>query len=407
MSKVFCSIPWSHLQVDPNGDVRPCCIMQPMQNSVIGNINKTSLEEIWNSDGIKSLRKNLMTEKGDARCEICYRNEAVGGGSFRTNVENNMVKSFSRVGEVIQSTQADGSCEEVNLEYWDFRFSNYCNFKCRTCNPSYSTSWLEDAKAMGQYIPDQGGWKNNSEGRVKLIESYADKVKEIYFAGGEPLIMEEHLKVLNLLKDKKRFDVKLRYNSNLSTLNFKGNDFVNDFWKQFKDVVISGSLDAVGEKSEYIRSGTNWTQLDRNIRRLVDGKFNLNFNITVSSLNVFYLDEIVEYFISVGHIKPNKHEPHRSYGFIYNVVHFPEFYRVEHMPDAAKKFCYNKLKTYEESFQKRFEVKYTLFDEVFNALNAKSNPAMFEDFKLYTIQLDKLRAESVSKTLPELSQFFD
>lgn len=392
--------------MDPNGDVRPCCIMQPMQNSVLGNINSQPLEEIWNSERIKTLRSNLMNGRGDSRCEICYRNEAVGGESFRTNVEKNMVPILSNVNHTIQQTHPDGSCDVVNLEYWDFRFSNYCNFKCRTCNPTYSTSWVEDAKALGQYLPDQSGWKNNPEGRVKLLEKYIPNVKEIYFAGGEPLIMDEHLKVLHLLRDAGRYNVKLRYNSNLSTLIYKGNDFVTDFWNNFHDVVISGSLDAVGSRSEYIRSGTNWLKLDQNIQRLVSAGINLNFNITISSLNVFYLDEMIDYFVKIGHFNPTKNTTHRPHGFIYNIVHYPELYRVEHLPDEAKRFCYEKLRSYEKEFQKKFNVTYSLFDEIFNALNAKSSEIFFDEFKKYTHDLDKIRNESVEQYLPELAKFF-
>ncbi|MFN9113836.1 MAG: hypothetical protein ACK5XN_27530, partial [Bacteroidota bacterium] len=208
------------------------------------------------------------------------------------------------------------------------------------------------------------------------------------------------------LKDAGRYDVKLRYNSNLSTLQYKGNDFVADFWNHFDDVVISGSLDAVGNRSEYIRSGTNWSKLDQNIQRLVRAGINLNFNITVSSLNVFYLDEMIDYFITIGHFNPQKSTTHRPQGFIYNIVHFPELYRVEHLPDSAKRFCYEKLKSYEKEFQAKYKVSYSLFDEVFNALNAPSNPKFFEEFKKYTHDLDKIRNESVGTSLAELADFF-
>jgi hypothetical protein len=85
------------------------------------------------------------------------------------------------------------------------------------------------------------------------------------------------------------------YNSNLTTIKFKDVD-IKSLWKNFKEVKINCSIDAVGKPFEYIRSGANWQQIDTNLQYLVDIKtVSLVMTPVISILNFWFLPELLDY----------------------------------------------------------------------------------------------------------------
>lgn len=409
MSK-FCAIPWSHLQVDPNGGVRPCCIMQADSSTILGNIADTSLEELWNTEQMKSLRKNLLSGTRDDRCKVCNELDDANLGSFRQGYQTHIAPTFPGIPNAIKNTSPDGTCNTFNLEYWDFRFSNFCNYKCRSCGPGYSSSWHADAVELGWITEPKTAkpitWLSTTDSRIQLLEKHIGIVKEIYFAGGEPLLMEEHTKVLDLLLAAGRTDVRLRYNTNLSTLKYKQYDLIDDYWSKFKNVEISGSIDAMGPRAEYIRSGTNWDVVDKNIRRLVsalgDSISILTFNVTISSLNVMYLEELLDYFISVNAIKDLTQYNKRPWQFWFNPVFTPEYLCIKNMPQSAKDEVKVIFNNFDERLKKERGINYSFFTDLYPILDQEADPAKMEQFKTMTTKLDELRNESAADVIPEL-----
>ena len=141
--KPLCIIPWVHLHTWPNGNVYPCCVT-PMQH-IAGNLNDNTLEEVFNSDLMKNLRVDMMNGVKSESCERCWKQEENGGHSMRMRA-NDSWKHL--VDDSLSRTNPDGSMEEMKLPYWDFRFSNICNFKCRSCGPQLSTGWYPDTKKI-------------------------------------------------------------------------------------------------------------------------------------------------------------------------------------------------------------------------------------------------------------------
>ena len=137
----ICAVPWMHLAFEPNGKVVPCCLTS-YHNYFAGDLNKQTIEEIWNSENMKSLRREFMEDKEPKICSTCFDRERVTGESGR-RFHN---RDFGKVIDIIpEITESDGTCKKMELKYWDFRFSNLCNFKCRSCGPRYSSAWVEDS----------------------------------------------------------------------------------------------------------------------------------------------------------------------------------------------------------------------------------------------------------------------
>ena len=208
----ICAIPWMHLNFEPNGKVVPCCLTSA-HNYFAGDLNTQSIEEVWNSDNMKSLRKDMIDGVEPTICNKCFDKERVTGESGRTYHN----KDFKNVIDKIPTiTLEDGTCTEMDLKYWDFRFSNLCNMKCRSCGPRYSSAWVPDAKKLG-YTDQEKVWMIDTiddQNNYDFLKDQINVVEKIYFAGGEPLIMPEHWQILDMLVENNRFDVKISYNTN-------------------------------------------------------------------------------------------------------------------------------------------------------------------------------------------------
>lgn len=402
-NKTFCILPWIHLNVNPNGKVYQCCITD--YDNVCGNSNESTLEEIWNNDYMRGLRVKLLNGERHAGCNRCYTLEDSGISSFRENIN---VTYKNHIDNAIATTKPDGYSEEFKIIYWDFRFSNLCNFKCRMCGHELSSKWYDD---MVEWFDKDNKIYNAS--RVIHIDNYSkkkihqyidqfiDTVEEIYFAGGEPLIMEEHYYILDRLLELGRTNITIRYNTNLSKLKYKNWD-VLEYWKKFKNVHIFASIDAIGLPGEFIRSGSRWSQIADNIKRIVEYNPNiLGVNITTQLMNVQLLPQTIDYLLSSGIM----------YHMILfnNVLSFPKHYSVQILSDEIKMKTKYKLLDHCQSLDEN--VRNHLLPQYEGVIDfmMQSDPEVNmhkKDLVNATNSLDKIRGESFVEIFPELAEWY-
>ena len=221
-SNTFCIMPWVHFHITQYGTVTPCCQAPWQEEQAFGNINKQSIDEIWNNSKIKSFRKTILEGKVDKRCESCFVREKSGFTSLR-QITNNKFKYKREL--VLESAKNKLEVKEPPV-YFDIRFSNVCNLRCRICGPWSSSSWYNDAVELGMTNRNCAAITQSFTDTNKFfkeLEQILDSLEELYFAGGEPLVIEEHYKVLELLIAKKKTNVRLTYNSNFSSFKYKKN----------------------------------------------------------------------------------------------------------------------------------------------------------------------------------------
>src|SRR3990167_6687244 len=123
-SRVFCMAPWVGLNLNPSGDVYPCCYY--VHENPVGRLADSSVEAIRNSTAIKELRKNMLAGEPSPGCRKCYAAEAMGSDTARTH----MNKTFSGLPEaeaLLASTAPDGSLTREEILFLDVQFSNVCN----------------------------------------------------------------------------------------------------------------------------------------------------------------------------------------------------------------------------------------------------------------------------------------
>lgn len=390
----FCILPWIHLYVTPSSEVHPCCY--GTKDQPVGNLLENDLVDIMNDDEMKSLRRRILSGQTSRHCERCYKAETAG---FRTMRQSSNEK-FRRYLDACGQTHEDGHLDHITFRYLDVRFSNICNLKCRFCWHNCSSSWYDDQKALN---PDYDQSRILKAGRSdehlwdQIIDSLAT-VDHIYFAGGEPLLMHEHYKILEHLDEAGRYDVGLSYTTNLSVLAYKDR-VATDFWKTFQDVSVGFSLDGLGRRGEYIRKGLDWNRFAANLQEVRRSCPNvkLRANLTINILNVFDLISIYNRFES--------DDLFRGIPLGINFLDNPETFCVQVLPASIKTELSADLLDHAEVAgragrdEDRDSVKAIV---AFMNADDKSHllPAFFEQ----SDRLDRLRGETIDEVLPELGQ---
>lgn len=277
-------MPWVHFHVTQYGTVTPCCQAPWQEEQAFGNINKQSIKEIWQGNEIKNFKKNILEGKVDKRCESCFIREKSGFTSLR-KITNH---KYQHKRDLVLSTSKLGEIGSVMPVYFDVRFSNVCNLKCRICGTRSSSSWFNDAVELGMIKEDAKALTYSFENVSSFFLQFEELIptlEELYFAGGEPITMEEHYELLGLLIKHKRTDVRLTYNTNFFSFTFKQHN-VFELWKQFKTISVAASLDASDRRGEFLRKNLKWSDVVFNRQLILKELPHAEFVVS-ATLNIY------------------------------------------------------------------------------------------------------------------------
>jgi MoaA/NifB/PqqE/SkfB family radical SAM enzyme len=306
----FCILPFIHFYTQPDGEVKPCCIAGGFENKQL--LSKYSIEEIWNSDEYKKLRKDMLDGNRNKVCDVCYKKEDKGEYSPRHMYNDNPTYNMPTVN--------DDYSVNTSFQHIDIRFSNLCNFKCRMCNHTFSSHWYEDSKKIkvgNSYIYKSGTDTKVVEPSKNIVDDiipYISNIRTVYFAGGEPLINEQHYKLLKWMNEIESIcnRVSIHYNTNLSIMKYKNYNFI-DYWSKFKRVHVAVSCDGVGKVGEYQRVGFNHNTFIKNLTELkkygkssstVEDVYGItySFQYTVTIFNIEHIFDFIDFMKSNGFI---------------------------------------------------------------------------------------------------------
>jgi hypothetical protein len=253
-----------------------CASREPAQNfkqyidtdSGTGRYIPITLEEHWNSDHMRSVRRRMLAGETLPECEVC-NDRLLNTSVYRSYFDSLFGHKYK---QVVETTDASGSTTMKPVS-WDYRFSNLCNFKCRMCGDMLSSSW-ESEQRQHQMI-DWSNPKNNwmQPEIKKQIEQFQDtqieaefaaavedhRVEEVYWVGGEPLMYEQHWRYMQrIIELGDGAQVYARYNTNLSRVNYRGINLYSDILAKVRDWQICASIDGTGQIGEYIRTGLDY-----------------------------------------------------------------------------------------------------------------------------------------------------
>lgn len=397
---VFCAMPWVHLHVTQNGNVTPCCQAPWGGEAKLGNINTSTIQEIWKGKPFEDFRKQMLKGKPASACSRCYEKEEMGWISLREITNDKYEKEID---ELIFK-EFHSSSYETPI-YFDIRFSNVCNLKCRICNFSSSSSWYNDDLALGNIKPETPALTTSIIDEEKFFQEFNGQIgsiKEIYFAGGEPLMMEQHYRILEFLIKTGNTDCKLFYNTNLSRLKFKNYD-VLELWKQFDYVNLAVSLDDIGERLEYQRKNAKWEQMVSNFETIKREAKNVDLMIspTISVFNVLSITELHRTLFDKGYVRVEDVVP--------TLLVYPMEFNIQILTPELKNVARIRIENHLEwlGTQKVTEekkMKYVLrqYWNVLAYLNHESDEKYRLNFPKRITQLDALRDEDFGSVFPEL-----
>lgn len=324
----FCIMTHKGFFVQPDRKVKPCCIFTDFDEPVIFDESKT-FDEMYNSPQFIDLRQKMDNGIIHKGCDACFTGKSTmreGNNTYLFENNYNLLKNI---------IPKDKTSTEIH--YLDLRLSNLCNFKCRMCNETYSSSWAQEL--------DRLEIKYNKPNHPPLSDDYLSKLydkisnlKYLYLGGGEPFIMKETFELLNLLSDDHKKNITLALNTNLSTLKYKNVDILEELGK-FRQVYFNISCDGVYQIGEYQRTGFNTDKFNLNVKELLQRKnkydtFNIYFTYALGAVNIFHLPEFLDY------IEDNFGLNHNHVGLEF--IEFPWYYNIG---NATKKFK-NRVKSF-------------------------------------------------------------
>tara|TARA_B100000131_G_scaffold188560_1_gene181491 strand:+ start:427 stop:1830 length:1404 start_codon:yes stop_codon:yes gene_type:complete len=347
----LCAAPWTHTYVSPQGERRLCCASREKPNFQrqyldvdVPTEKRTkevkvhdsnhilqfdsehpTLEEHWNSEYMKDIRRRLLKGEKIPHCQVC-NDQVLNLHTYRKYFNETLFPH--KLDDIIAKTHEDGHYDEMPVSY-DYRVSNLCNFKCRMCGEQLSSSWEAEKKKHEKpdFLRDPWLEPNNRQKinnfqkdvlEKELLEAVDNKtIEEIYWVGGEPLMWDIHWEVMQRLVITGHCkDVTIRYNTNLhrtrggfgnrnnawfthqKEVKWK-NVFLYDILPKFKSVNICASIDGAGDVGEYIREGLVWKEWLQNFK---DGLFLIDrfgddamvFDVTLTTPGLFDLKRLFD-----------------------------------------------------------------------------------------------------------------
>jgi organic radical activating enzyme len=443
-SPSFCVLPWIHLATRPNGDMRICCVanasgadsgdytvgLVKMEDGEPANFGRDLPTEAFNNDYMKSVRKTMLAGEVPASCLKCYEEEQQGIASKRIWETGTWhLHEQIDIPELIAQTAEDGSVP-YKLEYLDLRLGHTCNLKCIMCSPHDSSQWVADHKKIIPIIQSpliqkqmswdrkefNNFWHENPEFWAEVYDQIPN-IKQLYFAGGEPLMIREHRMFLEeIIKRGYAHKISLRYNTNLLLLD----EAIIDIWKQFRKVKVGISLDGLGDRVHYIRYPTNWSVVEQNIKRLENTPDNIQTNIAfaVQILNIKHVPEFIKWKVTNNFKKLNfdtNAAGQVSGGGLCGVhlLWIPTWMSIRVLPKEDKahvRELFAELKqwlwdnyTQDPEFWEKNPYGWHRWAGILDWMDAEDHTGLLPDFREYISTMDQTRGTDFKTTFPELA----
>jgi hypothetical protein len=438
-SKTFCILPWVHLSTRPDGSMRVCCTANassvgPTNDKEHGgqvgilkddegkpsNLNVADFQTAWNSSYMRNVRKQMLTGEQPPSCIKCYKEESAGHRSKR-QWETEYWSKRVNVEKLVENTEDNGSVPP-QLAYIDLRFGTKCQLACVMCSPHDSSGWIKDWQAINPKVENAAlkqtmQWSNKGSTNGSSYnwhkqnpvfwEQFYEQIpnmQQLYFAGGEALIIDEHYDILRqCIKSGHAKNLELRYNSN--GIEWKQDLF--SLWKQFKLVRYHYSIDDIGERNEYIRYPSNWRRMTE-VFKILDTETPPNVEVTIAcavqALNVYYIPDFLRWKLEQNFKKINKW-PLAAGGINFHFVYHPPHLNVKVLPAQFKQQVREKF----EEFYKWWEANWEL-----GLTEEQKGKVTFEQWRSSEYGIKRLEgivqfmeSEDWSNRLPETKEYLE
>jgi hypothetical protein len=311
MSKVFCDKPFNHNYVHPNGKMRLCCTTVqdlPTDNNYnLFDANKHTIEDYWNSNRMKEIRRKMIAGEKIRDCERCYKQEEQGVESLR---------STHGMNEYVVGTLPDGTYQK-SATSMQIQLGNICNLKCKMCSQMYSHMHGMETRDIGEqdpewlhWVKEQGAnvnnwtnelgikqeWYRSKEIKLKMFEHISRNITELCVIGGEPTLIPEFYELFEYCDQQGTLEGK---NVTIVTNLTNTNPRFTKWLPKLKEWTIWASVDGVGERTEYIRYPSRWDKVLESLefyRSILGTNGQIVLSPAVQLLNIDQLDDMVKWW---------------------------------------------------------------------------------------------------------------
>jgi len=306
--ETLCMAPWTHTYLSPQTERRMCCASrEPAQNfqqyidtaAGTGRYIPITLDEHWNGENMRSVRRRMMSGETLPECDVC-NSRLLNTDVYRSYFNHLFGHKYNSIWD---STDESGHTTMQPVS-WDYRFSNLCNFKCRTCGDMLSSAWESEQRQhnMIDWTNPKNQWMvpeikkqierfQNEQVEAEFSQAVEEhRVEEVYWVGGEPLMYEQHWRYMKRIVDLgDGQNVYARYNTNLSRINYRGIDLYRDILGRLRDWQVCASIDGSGRIGEYIRTGLDFGRWLENFKQGVEisshrRQMRIDFTLTLPGL---------------------------------------------------------------------------------------------------------------------------
>jgi len=440
-TSTFCILPWIHFATRPNGDMRLCCSanasgagvdhevgLVKMEDGTPSNFSRETPMQAWNSSYMKSVRTTMINNQIPISCTKCFKEEKIGVVSKRIWETMTWHNDGIDIPELIRQTNENGIVPE-KLVYLDLRLGHTCNIKCVMCSPHDSSQWVKDHKKLmpllknkdviNQMLWDKKSFNNKWHENPTFWEEINRQIpnlKQVYFAGGEPLMINEHKKFIEeIVRQGYQDQILLRYNSNGILVD---EDLIK-LWSKFKKVKFAISMDACYERDEYIRYPTKWDTVEKNLRMLDNTPDNIQTSIAtaIQIFNIKHLPDFIKWKVNSKFKKLNLGNVPGGVqmgGGLVNMhlLYIPTFLSIQILPKEDKleihkifaefkSWLWNNYRQ-DDNFWKINPYGWKRWEAILNHMDAQDNSYLLPGFKEYVNKLDNIRNLNSSLIFPEL-----
>ena len=193
------------------------------------------------------IRASLAQGQPHEYCSNCVQAERLGAESERA-WHNRVNPNFDYA--------AAGDCYHYPVIV-DIRWNTTCNLSCNYCGPKCSSKW---ASIKG--VPFRSGTRPYYEQVCDFLEQHHKHIHEVAMVGGEPLLLPENERLLEVIPD----TAIVTLITNMSVDLEKNRIFQK--LTQRRKVGWSMSFDNIGNRLEYVRHGADWDLLQKNLQTI-------------------------------------------------------------------------------------------------------------------------------------------
>jgi len=369
---------------------------------------------------MRDIRRKMIAGQKVEQCQYCDLQRDSSPPSIRYETNEGFSRGYGnsslRSIESVRNTALSTDFYLPGGPKWiDFELGNTCNLRCRTCSSEWSSRIASDplhskwsdsgsthvserfvAEHRSTTFPKNSPWYLSSRFVEGELLANLKNIDKIGLVGGEPMLIKRARDIMQFVIEAGQASrIDLTFVTNGDSYN---SEFV-ELAAQFRSVLCGLSIEAIGHKNEYIRFGSSWKSIIRNVQHYNDRCFKVYVNIFVHAYNMLELPDIIEFIVE------------KFIGIRYHYLITPVYLSCSSMPGSARIESARRLQSFlartarRNSFRDDVRIMIQRLVRILEKDSSPINHEILTKFNRFTVELDESRGQDVYTKFPDLIQY--